>query len=330
MASLMPKVIESPDAPAAAAVALEHGDRFADDKIGTTTISKADDEFASTVTTASDEAGWRTQIQPPHGYSLVERVGRGGFGEVWQATGPGGVPVALKFVPIHARCGEVELHALDLLKSVHHPHLLSLHGYWILRDFLVMALELADESLAAVLRRSASRGTGGLAADEVVSYLGDAAEALDYLGSPIHRVNGDTVRIQHGDVKPSNLLLQGGRLKVADYGLAKALRGMIARHSGCLTVQYASPELFRGTISASSDQYSLGATYYELRTGRRVFEGSAEEVIQAQIHAPPKLDGLGGAERHVLAHALAKNPTHRWASCAQFIGEARRAISGAS
>ena len=221
----------------------------------------------------------------------------GGMGEVWEAHGPGGVPTALKRVSIPGGCGRRELEALELLKNIRHPHLLALHGYWILGELLVIGLELADESLGALLRQRQKGGEVGLPRGQVLAYLEDAAEALDYLGRPVHRINSHTVRIQHRDVKPANLLIQGGAIKVADFGLATALGSLFRDSSLFMTVAYAPPEFFRGETTPASDQYSLGVTYYELRTGRLPFTGTPAEIMHAHLHRRPDLEGLTEPER---------------------------------
>jgi type VI secretion system protein ImpC len=273
-------------------------------------------------------ASWSADDEPVPGYRLVSVLGKGGVGEVWEARGPGGVPIALKRVPVRVPCGQRELAALELLKRIRHPHLLAVHGYWLQGDDLVIGLELAEESLRRLLQRHQQGGVPGLPRDEVVRYLADAAEALDYLGRPVHRVNGDTVRVQHRDVKPANLLLQGGAVKVADFGLAKALRGVVPEQTYSMTVPYAPPEFFRGETMPTSDQYSLGVTYYELRTGRLPFTGSPSEVMHGHLHRAPDLTGLTDRERDVVARALAKDPALRWAGCVKFIGEVARAADG--
>src|SRR3954447_11317760 len=77
-------------------------------------------------TTADRQPG----TEPVPGYTLVKPLGRGGFGEVWQATAPGGIPVALKFVQWAGDVGDKERRSLDLLRDLRHPHLLATTAAW--------------------------------------------------------------------------------------------------------------------------------------------------------------------------------------------------------
>src|SRR5260370_455259 len=89
--------------------------------------------------------------------------------------------------------------------------------------------------------------------DELLGYVRDASEALDYMG--------ETHGLQHLDIKPQNLLLVGGRIKVADFGLVKDLVGTSVTATGGVTPIYATPEAFGGRASRFSAQDSLPPVY---------------------------------------------------------------------
>src|SRR5687768_9546767 len=78
------------------------------------------------------------------GYNLVTRLGRGGFGEVWRAVAPGGVPVAVKLLRVDEPSAAVEARGLDFMKRILHPHLLTTFGVWHRGDLLIIGMELAD------------------------------------------------------------------------------------------------------------------------------------------------------------------------------------------
>jgi len=275
---------------------------------------------------------WTEGFSPVAGYVVLRCLGQGAFGEVWEATSAGGIPTALKRIDLkgNARCGEAELRAMELLKCVRHPHLLSIHGFWIVDSTLVIACELADESLAQLMQRVFAESRDVIPVRQILHHLTDAAEALDYLGRPIHTLNNRAVRIQHCDVKPANLLLQGGAVKVADFGLAKSLQGIIENRSFSGTPAYSPPEFFQGKVASASDQYSLAVTYCQLRTGRLPFEGSFSEIVAGHLHGSPNLDGLTEKEQQIVVRALAKDPALRWDNCTKFIGELQRGMTSDS
>src|SRR5438105_1437564 len=100
-------------------------------------------------------------VEPIAGFRLIARLGKGGFGEVWKATGPGGFTVALKFVPLAEEAGFVELRALEVIKDIRHPHLLATFGAWQIEGFLVIAMELAERTLLDRFREAAGQGFPG-------------------------------------------------------------------------------------------------------------------------------------------------------------------------
>ena len=166
----------------------------------------------------------RAGLETVGGYTLVERLGKGGFGEVWKATGPGGFQVALKFVALADDAGPAELRSLEVIKDIRHPHLLATFGSWRDDGRLIIAMELAGRTLLDRFRESAGQGFPGIPAPEIFEHFLDASKALDFLNEPRHPSGGSgPLGIQHRDVKPQNLLLVGGSVKVADFGLARAL-----------------------------------------------------------------------------------------------------------
>jgi Leucine-rich repeat (LRR) protein len=250
----------------------------------------------------------------------VRLLGRGGFGEVWKATGPGGFEVALKFIRLGGQAGRVELRSLELMKHVRHAHLLPQFGAWERDDYLIVAMELADRTLFDRLKEAVGEGLPGLPADELIEYLRDAARAIDFLNEPRHpSPAGGLAGIQHKDIKPANLLLVGDTVKVADFGLARVLQNTLATASGGLTPAYAAPELLRGQSTVWSDQYSLAVTYCELRGRRRPFEGDTARIVAGHLFEAPDLSMLPEAERFPVGRALAKEAAQRWPSCRLFV-----------
>src|SRR4029078_13232313 len=147
------------------------------------------------------------------GYVLSERIGSGGYAEVWRAEAPGGLEKAVKIVyGYHTdECAAQELKALERIKGVRHPFLLSLERFEILNGRLAILTELADMSLEQRLRQCRTDGLAGIPRDELMRYMADAAEALDFLSQ---RHN-----LLHLDIKPENLLISGDHIKVADFVL---------------------------------------------------------------------------------------------------------------
>lgn len=248
--------------------------------------------------------------EPLPGYCLEQQVGEGGFGEVWSASSPGGMKKAIKFVfGSHDQSRATrELRSLERIKGVRHPFLLTLERFEIIDGQLVIVTELADESLEDVHKRYLKNGSCGIPRDILLSHLGDAADALDYL----HQ----SYKLQHLDIKPGNLLMIGGHVKVADFGLLKDLRDIECSVVGGLTPVYAPPELFDGRPNIHSDQYSLAVMYQELLTGTRPFSGRTIAQLATQhVHSPPNLEPLPAYDRPVLAKAFEKSPERRFDSC---------------
>ena len=259
--------------------------------------------------------------EPVPGFRLEKLLGRGGFGEVWKAASPGGMTVAMKFLPLGAEASRIELRALQLVKDVRHAHLLALFGVWQVQHYLIIAMELADTSLYDLHKQTTAKNGPGLEPAQLLDFMEEAAKGIDYLNS---------LKIQHRDIKPHNLLLVGGSVKVGDFGLAKVLEHSMASQSGKMTVAYAAPEFFHRKTYPASDQYSLAVSYCQLRGNLLPFRGSFAEMLMGHLHQEPDLSMLPESERNVVARALAKEAKDRWPSCRDFVQALRQQEAGGS
>jgi serine/threonine protein kinase len=266
----------------------------------------------------------RPNAEPIRGYRLLEKLGAGGFGEVWKCEAPGGIHKAIKFVfgNLHgldadSKKAEEELRAVQLIKSIRHPFLLSIDRVESVQGELIIVTELADQNLHERWQKYSARGHVGIPRDELLGYLLEAAEVLDLLNQKFD--------LQHLDVKPHNLFLVSNHVKVADFGLVNSLatkpdHAEIKLSSGAVTPVYAAPELFLGKLSRHSDQYSLAIVYQELLTGKLPFDGkNTRQLLMQHTQSEPDLRSLSATDRAVVARALAKKPEDRFASCLDFM-----------
>ena len=269
--------------------------------------------------------------EPLPGYKLIEPLGRGGFGEVWKCEAPGGLHKAMKFVPGEkaedgqgARRLAQEFEAFQQIKTIRHPFLLTLERVEMIDGELVMVMELADRQLQDRFRECRNCGLPGIPRDELLAYFADAAEALDVIAAKFG--------LQHLDVKPANLFLVAGHVKVGDYGLVASLEAEgPGRKNRGLTPKYVAPEALRGEPSNRSDQYSLALVYQELLTGTFPYPGkNAQQIMLQHATATPDVAPLPPADRAIVLQALAKDPEQRFGSCLGFVQALLSVVSATS
>ena len=259
-------------------------------------------------------SGPSVNSEPIPGYVLRERIGSGGFGEVWKAEAPGGLWKAIKFVYgtlDEARAAQ-EMRSLSRIRAVQHPFLLSIERIEIVDGHLMIVSELAGSCLKERFEECRREGSQGIPREELLGYLRDAADVLDFLY--------DKHSLQHLDVKPENLLLVGNHIKVADFGLLKNLQDACMSVMAGLTPFYSPPEVLGGRPSRFSDQYSLAIVFQEMLTGEPPFAGRTTAQLAAQhLHSAPNLKSLQADDQPVVARALAKKPESRFPNCRSFV-----------
>ncbi|HEV2796377.1 MAG TPA: serine/threonine protein kinase [Nocardioides sp.] len=269
-------------------------------------------------------------------YVLESRIATGGMGEVWSARDTVlDRPVAVKVLkteyaddPLFRQRFETEARHAAALQ---HPGIASVYDYGASslddgsstpRPYLVMEL-VEGQPLSALLRPSAP-----LDPEAARDLLAQAAVALGV---------AHAAGIVHRDVKPANLLVTPDRrVKVTDFGIARAAEGMALTQTGEVmgTPAYLSPEQAEGgTATAASDVYSLGVVAFECLTGAKPFVAdSAVATAIAHIRNPvPELPGSVPADlARVVRRSLSKAPGERYADGAAFAAALRDPGSGAA
>ncbi len=255
------------------------------------------------------------------GFKLIRRIGKGAFGEVYEAEAPGGVKVAIKRIlrALDHPASQGEIESLEAIKTLSHPFLLKTNAYWVFEDRLIIVMDLADESLADRIEFHKSSGLPGVPPEEAILFFEQAAAALDYLHSK---------NVSHRDVKPQNLLLLRGYAKVADFGLARNHEHTLTNVGGEIgTPPFMAPEVWNHRVSLHSDQYSLAATYVAARLGHPPFTTRIlHELADLHVHSTPNLTPMPLAEQAVVLKAMAKRPEHRYPNCVAFAAALRKAV----
>ena len=256
-------------------------------------------------------------------YEVLAPLGAGGMGEVYRAKDTRlGREVAVKVLPEKVAGDAAALARFErearAVAALSHPHILALHDFGSEGGVTYAVTELLDgETLADRLAR------GPLPASEIAQVGAQICGAL----TAAHRKG-----IVHRDLKPANVMLTKSGVKLLDFGLAKpseAPDGLTSAHTAAAdvtregtivgTLAYMSPEQVEGkTSDARSDIFALGATLYEMATGRRAFEASSQAglisailsgeppaVSAVQPMSPPALD-------RIVRGCLAKDPDARW------------------
>jgi serine/threonine protein kinase len=254
------------------------------------------------------------------GHRLTRRLGAGGFGEVWEAHAPEGKLVALKFMDCRERSLiSSEIRILRGLSELHHPNIIQMYGIHATANHIVISMERADGNLEDLRQAYLAESGKNIPADHLLELLEQAAVALDFLAEvKLPSVNPSSRGLQHCDIKPSNLLLIGDCLKIADFGLCAGTSWQTHRNSWRGTPPYAAPELFKGQAATGTDQFALCITFLRLCSGERTF-WKTNSADAPPSGLPIDLTKVRERELPILTRALHPHPGSRWPSCQAFI-----------
>jgi serine/threonine-protein kinase len=251
-------------------------------------------------------------------YRIASKLGEGGMGAVYRATDTRlNRDVAIKFLP-DAFANDPDRLARftregQLLASLNHPNIAAVYGV----EERSIVLELVEgPTLAERIAR------GPLSPEEALPLLHQLIDALEYAHDK---------GIVHRDLKPANLkITPEGRVKVLDFGLAKAFSPDVAAAqdpatSPTITVRstlagvimgtaaYMSPEQARGqNTDRRSDIWAFGAVAYEMLTGRVAFDApTVSDTLAAVLTREPDFDSVPATFRRLIRHCMARDARQR-------------------
>ncbi len=227
-------------------------------------------------------------------YEILSPLGKGGMGEVWRARDQKlGREIAIKTLPEEFAKDEERLARFEreakLLASLNHPNIAAIYGLEEHEGTRFLVLELVEgDTLADQLKR------GAIPVEESLQLALQIAEALE----AAHEKG-----VIHRDLKPANIkVTPDDKIKVLDFGLAKALMGdgadVSLSHSPTLSIQataqgvilgtaaYMSPEQARGQeVDKRADVWAFGVVLFEMLTGRGTFDGGTVSDVLAGVLA---------------------------------------------
>lgn len=259
-------------------------------------------------------------------YRVIEKIGVGGMADVYRGYDELlGRTVAIKI--LHANFASDEGFVGRFKREAQnagrlsHPNIVNMYDVGYDQGYHYIVMEYVEgQTLKEYIQEQ-----GKLSVDEAVKFAVAIAEGLEH---------AHAMGIVHCDIKPHNMLItKSGRLKVTDFGIARAMNSqntMMYTNSVMGSAHYLSPEQASGkAIDGSTDIYSLGVVLYEMLTGRVPYEADTPIAV-ALKHVKDKLipptrynPSIPPLLESVVMKALQKKPADRYRSVSEMIGDLR-------
>lgn len=254
-------------------------------------------------------------------YKIVEKIGGGGMSVVWKAYDLVlDRNVALKILRPEMSEDEDFIRRFrreaQSVASLSHPSIVGIYDVGEDRGLYFIVMELIEGQTL----RDKLKAEGKLEVQEALQIAAEICEALSHAHAR---------RIIHRDIKPQNILLtRQGHVKVADFGIARALGGISTTSRDVVigSAPYISPEQAKnGVVSTRSDLYSLGVVMYEMLSGKPPFGGDSAVAVALQhveAEAAPLWEKNPSIPRSVddlVSKAMVKNPDERFQSAEEML-----------
>lgn len=262
-------------------------------------------------------------------YILLEKIGQGGMAEIFRAEskGPQGFAKEVAIKRILSSLASNEdfitqfLDEARIVGNLSHPNIVQIYDVGQVDDAYYIAMEyIHGKHLGQVIQKSVETMSqfplreSIAAINEISKALAFAHNAVDSLNNPLH--------IIHRDVSPQNVLVgYNGAVKLTDFGIAKATNKLFQTTAGVIKgkFSYLAPEQLVGKgASTASDIFSLGVAFWEMLSGRRLFQGESDirtiQLVQA-CQVPPLSQfrsDVPPALEQVIAYMLSPSPEYRY------------------
>ena len=260
-------------------------------------------------------------------YEILSKVGAGGMSDVYKAKDH----ILSRFVAIKVLKQEFSEDSSFVTKfraeaqsaaGLEHPNIVNIYDVGSENGLYYIVMEYVE----GITLKTYIEKKGQLSFKESASIAIQVARGIE----SAHNKN-----IIHRDIKPQNIIISTeGKVKVTDFGIAKAASSNTISSDVMGSVHYASPEQARnGFIDARSDVYSLGIVMYEMITGRVPFDGDTtvavaiqhlqEEIVKPSVYAPNIPVSFEG----IILKCTQKTPDRRYQSMAELLNDLRHALT---